>query len=137
MSPGAARYDIEIRMSAPAPRLPLVIIAGPTGSGKSSLALHLAARFAGELVNCDSLQLYRGFDIGTAKTPPAQRGHIPHHLFDVLDPQESYSAGDYARRAREILAEISARDRLPLVVGGTGFYLRALLEGLPALPGRD
>jgi len=116
---------------------PLVAVAGPTGSGKSALALCLAQQFAGEIVNCDSLQLYRGFDIGTAKTLAGDRRGIPHHLFDVLTPEESYSAGDYARPAREIIAEISGRGRLPVVVGGTGFYLRALLEGLPALPGRD
>jgi tRNA dimethylallyltransferase len=116
---------------------PLVAVVGPTGSGKSTLALCLAQKFGGEIVNCDSLQLYRGFDIGTAKTPPQDRQGIPHHLFDVLAPEESYSAGDYARRAREVLAEIASRDRLPIVTGGTGFYLRALLEGLPALPGRN
>jgi tRNA dimethylallyltransferase len=116
---------------------PLAVVAGPTGSGKSSLALHLARHFQGEIVNCDSLQLYRGFDVGTAKTPLADRGEIPHHLFDVLAPQEGYSAGEYAAAARAVIAGISARGRLPIVVGGTGFYLRALLEGLPALPERD
>ena len=116
---------------------PLVAVVGPTGSGKSALALCLAQKFGGEIVNCDSLQLYRGFDIGTAKTPARERRGIPHHLFDVLTAEESYSAGEYARAARECIAEISERGRLPVVVGGTGFYLRALLEGLPALPGRD
>ena len=116
---------------------PLIVIAGPTGSGKTALALHVAKRFNGEIVNCDSLQLYRGFDIGTAKTAPEKRQGIPHHLFDVLSPESGYSAGEYARLAREVLAEISSRGRLPLVVGGTGFYLRALLEGLPTLPSRS
>ena len=116
---------------------PLVAVVGPTGSGKSALALCLAQDFGGEIVNCDSLQLYRGFDIGTAKTPARERRGIPHHLFDVLTAEESYSAGEYARAARKCIEEISARGRLPVVVGGTGFYLRALLEGLPALPGRD
>jgi tRNA dimethylallyltransferase len=115
----------------------LATVVGPTGSGKSALALRLAQQFEGEIVNCDSLQLYRGFDIGTAKTPPGERRGVPHHLFDVLTPQESYSAGEYAREARKVIAEIAGRGRLPIVVGGTGFYLRALLEGLPALPGRD
>ena len=116
---------------------PLVVIVGPTGSGKSSLALDLAARFQGEIVNCDSLQLYRGFDVGTAKTPLSERRQIPHHLFDVLGPREGYSAGDYAAAARAVIAGITARGALPMVVGGTGFYLRALLEGLPVLPERD
>ena len=115
----------------------MVIVAGPTGSGKSHLALHLAGQFSGEIVNGDSLQVYRGFDIGTAKTPLAERGNIPHHLFDVLPVQEGYSAGEYAAAARAIVADIAARGRLPIVTGGTGFYLRALLDGLPALPERD
>ena len=116
---------------------PLVAIVGPTASGKSALALRLAAAFSGEIVNCDALQLYRGFDIGTAKTPAGARSGIPHHLLDALLPQMSFSAGDYARVAREIIAGISSRGHLPFVVGGSGFYLRGLLEGLPELPGRD
>ena len=116
---------------------PLVAIMGPTASGKSELALRIAESFSAEIVNCDALQLYRGFDIGTAKTPAAARRGIPHHLFDVLDPQTGFSAGDYARAAREVIAGISSRGHVPLVVGGTGFYLRALLDGLPALPPRQ
>jgi len=116
---------------------PLVAIVGPTASGKSELALRVAEAFSGEIVNCDALQLYRGFDIGTAKTPADARRGIPHHLVDALDPPMSFSAGDYARAAQEIIFGISSRGHLPLVVGGTGFYLRVLLEGLPALPGRD
>jgi len=115
----------------------LLLIVGPTASGKSELALRTAEVFSGEIVNCDALQFYRGFDIGTAKTPAAERRGVPHHLLDVLDPQTGFSAGDYARSAREAIAGISARGCLPIVVGGTGFYLRALLQGLPALPGRD
>src|SRR5258706_13178891 len=117
--------------------MPLLAVVGPTGSGKSALALCLAEKFAGEIVNCDSLQLYRGFDIGTAKTPPGERRGVPHHLFDVLEPQMGYSAGEYARQARTVISQITARGRLPVIVGGTGFYLRALLAGLPPLPGRD
>jgi len=116
---------------------PLVAIVGPTASGKSDLALRIAQTFSGEIVNFDALQLYRGFDIGTAKTPVSARCGIPHYLFDVLDPRTGFSAGDYARIARETIAEIASRDRLPVAVGGTGFYLRALLDGLPALPSRD
>ena len=113
---------------------PFVIVAGPTGSGKSSLALRVCQEFSGEIVNCDSLQLYRGFQIGTAKTPESERLGIPHHLLDVLNPADGYSAGEYARIARNTIQEISSRGHLPVVVGGTGFYLRALLDGLPALP---
>src|SRR5579863_6500874 len=120
-----------------APRRAMVTVCGPTGSGKSVLALDLAERFNGEIVNCDSLQLYRGFDIGTAKIPLNERRGVPHHLFDVLEPQQGYSAGEYARQARAVIGEIAARGRLPVIVGGTGFYLRALLVGLPALPGRN
>jgi tRNA dimethylallyltransferase len=116
---------------------PLVAIVGPTASGKSELALRVAQVFTGEIVNCDALQFYRGFDIGTAKTLAAARRGIPHHLFDVLEPKTGFSAGDYARAARETIADISSRSHLPVVAGGTGFYLRALLDGLPALPSRD
>src|ERR1039458_9374024 len=116
---------------------PLVVVAGPTASGKSALALELALRLHGEIVNCDSLQLYRGLDLGTAKTPPAERRLVPHHLFDILDPQEVTTAGDYAVRARRVLAEMAPRGALPVIVGGTGFYLRALLDGLAEGPRRD
>jgi len=117
--------------------LPLVAIVGPTGSGKSTVALRIAETFEGEVVNCDSLQLYRGFDLGTAKLPPAERRGISHHMLDVLDPSEVYSAGEYARRARRIIREISTCGHLPVIAGGTGFYLSALLNGLPPLPERD
>ncbi|MEP7355513.1 MAG: tRNA (adenosine(37)-N6)-dimethylallyltransferase MiaA [Acidobacteriota bacterium] len=116
---------------------PLVVVAGPTGSGKSALGLKIASTYGGEIVNCDSLQLYRGFDVGTAKTRLSDRQGIRHHLLDVLEPDSVYSAGDYGRDAREIVSEISDKGRLPVVVGGTGFYVRALLDGLPELPGRD
>jgi tRNA dimethylallyltransferase len=116
---------------------PLIIVAGPTGAGKSTLALRICEEFLGEIVNCDSLQLYRGFQVGTAKTPLAERRGIRHHLLDVLDPSGGYSAGEYARVARHTIGEISARGRLPVVVGGTGFYLQALLDGLPVLPESD
>lgn len=115
----------------------LLVIIGPTGAGKSALAIHLACALHGEIVNFDSLQLYRGFDIGTAKTPPAERRGIPHHLFDVLDSSQGFSAGDYAKQARAAIADIAERGRLPIAVGGSGFYLRALLHGLPPLPPRD
>lgn len=116
---------------------PLLVVAGPTASGKSALALELAMQFHGEIVNCDSLQLYRGLDIGTAKTPTAQRHGIPHHLLDVLDPSELSTAGDYCLHARGVLREIAGRGVLPIVTGGTGFYLRALLDGLAEGPSRN
>lgn len=115
----------------------LVIVLGPTGSGKSSLALEIAEHFGGEIVNCDSVQLYRDLNIGAAKTPPDERRGIPHHLIDILDPSEHYTAGDYARAARAVVAEIASRGRLPVMAGGTGFYVRAFLEGLSASPERD
>jgi tRNA dimethylallyltransferase len=116
---------------------PLIAVVGPTGSGKTDLALHLAERFHGEIVNCDSVQIYRHFDIGTAKTPAELRRGIPHHLIDIVEPAEVFTAGDYAQRARAALTEIASRDRLPVVTGGTGFYLRALFEGLFPGPRRD
>jgi len=116
---------------------PLVAIVGPTASGKSELALAVAERFDGEIVNYDSVQVYRGFDIGTAKLAPEQRRGIPHHALDIVDADEVFTAGDYARRGRAILAEIRGRQRLPVLAGGTGFYLRALLEGLFRGPERD
>jgi tRNA dimethylallyltransferase len=115
----------------------MVAIAGPTGAGKSELALRLAIRFHGEVVNCDSVQIYRFFDIGTAKLAAADRCDIPHHLIDIAEPTEVFTAGDYARVARPILREIAARDALPLVTGGTGFYLRALIHGLAPGPARN
>jgi tRNA dimethylallyltransferase len=115
----------------------LVAIVGPTGSGKTALSLALAGRFGGEIVSCDSVAVYRGFLLGTAKPTQEERARAPHHLLDVVDPESFITAGDYARRAREVLAEIRQRGRLPIVVGGTGLYLRALLEGLFAGPERS
>jgi len=115
----------------------LVAIVGPTASGKSHLALCLAKRFAGEILNCDSLQMVRHFDLGSAKLPLEEREGIPHHFLDVLEPHQQFAAGEYMRQAREILASVTARGRLSIVVGGTGFYLRALLDGLFAGPTRN
>lgn len=124
-------------VAADVPDRPLVAVVGPTGSGKSDLALSIAEEFNGEVVNCDSLQVFRHFDIGTAKLPPEGRRGIPHHLIDILDPDQLFTAGEYARLARDTIAEITARGRLPIVAGGTGFYLRALLDGLFEGPSRD
>jgi tRNA dimethylallyltransferase len=116
---------------------PLIVVAGPTGSGKSALGLILAEHFGGEIASCDSVQIYRHFDIASAKVAPQERRGIPHHLMDIADPDETFTAGDYTRAARGALASITARGRVPIVIGGTGFYLRALLEGLFEGPGRD
>jgi tRNA dimethylallyltransferase len=115
----------------------LLVILGPTGSGKSHLGLRLAEEFDGEIINCDSVQIYRQLDAGSAKTPIAERRGIPHHLIDVSSIDDHFSAGDFQRLAGQAVASIHARGRLPIVVGGTGFYLRALLEGLSAAPQRD
>lgn len=115
----------------------LAVILGPTGSGKTSLSLELASRFRGEIVNCDSVAMYREFRIGTAKPTPEEQARAPHHLIDVIEPAGYTTAGEYARMARDIIAEISRRGALPIVVGGTGLYLRALLEGLFPGPGRS
>ena len=101
------------------------------------MALHIAEHFRGEIVNCDSLQVYRHFDIGTAKLPLGERRGIPHHLIDIVDPDQIFTAGEFSRMARETIAGISARGRLPVLAGGTGFYLRALLDGLFEGPSRD
>jgi tRNA dimethylallyltransferase len=114
-----------------------VAILGPTASGKTALSLALAEQFQGEIVNCDSVAMYREFEIGTAKPSAAERQRAPHHLFDCVDPDGFVTAGEYARRGREMLAEIKARHHLPILVGGTGLYLRALLEGLFPGPQRS
>ena len=115
----------------------LPVVLGPTGSGKSELGIRIAQELGGEIVNCDSVQIYRRFQIGTAKVPESERRGIPHHLIDLVEPGELFTAGDYARAGRTVLAEISGRGRIPVVVGGTGFYLRALLEGLSPGPPRQ
>src|ERR1017187_8541873 len=124
--------------SAPPQSEPLlVVILGPTGSGKSALAIALAQQFAGEVVSCDSVAVYRHFEIGTAKPTLQQRTLVPHHLLDVAEPGQPFTAGEYARQARAAIAEIAGRQRRPIVVGGTGLYLRALLEGLFPGPQRS
>ena len=124
-------------MPSPHPEPLLVVVLGPTGSGKTALSLALAARFDGEIVNCDSVAMYREFEIGTAKPTAAERAGAPHHLLDFVDPGEYVTAGECSRLAREILEQIKARGKLPIVVGGTGLYLRALLEGLFPGPQRS
>lgn len=117
-------------------RLVLAVL-GPTASGKSALGLALAARYGGEIINCDSTAVYRGFDIGTDKIEPGERRGVPHHLIDVADPVEVYTAAQFARDAAALIADMHSRDVLPILVGGTGFYFRALTRGLFPGPGAD
>src|SRR5271170_478883 len=124
-------------MSPAAAESPLVAIVGPTASGKSALGVWLAEQFGGEVLACDSTQLYRGFDIGTAKPAVAERRGIPHHLIDVLAPGGEATAGGYRQMATAVLEELRRRGRLPIFTVGTGLYLRALLEGLSDAPGRS
>ena len=112
-------------------------VLGPTATGKSALALALAERYDGEIINCDSTAVYRGFDIGTDKVPVSQRRGIPHHLIDIADPTDDYTAADFARDAAAAIRAIHARGRLPILAGGTGFYYRALTRGLFPGPGKD
>ena len=121
----------------PTPLPLLVVLLGPTASGKTALSLHLAERFSGEIVSCDSVAVYREMEIGTAKPSLAERRRIPHHLIDVADLSEAFTAGDYSRLARAALSEITTRKKLPIVTGGTGLYLRALIDGLFPAPQRS
>jgi tRNA dimethylallyltransferase len=116
---------------------PLIAILGPTATGKSALGLAIAERFDGEIINCDSTAVYRGFDIGTDKVPVADRRGIPHHLIDIADPTDEYTAAQFGRDAAAAVRDIHARGRLPILVGGTGFYYRALTRGLFPGPGKD
>src|ERR1051326_2360126 len=118
-------------------RRSLIAILGPTATGKSALALALAERFGGEIINCDSTAVFRGFDIGTDKIALADRRGIPHHLIDIADPTEDYTAAQCARAAVASIRDIHARGRVPILAGGTGFYYRALTRGLFPGPGRD
>lgn len=126
-------------MNAPRAKLeiPIVVVSGPTGVGKTAVALELARRYAGELIGADSVQVYRGFDIGASKPTAAELGEIPHHLLDVRDPDQPLDAASYAELADAAIADVHARGKLPIVVGGTGLWLRALLRGLVSVPKVD
>jgi tRNA dimethylallyltransferase len=117
--------------------IPLVAIIGPTASGKSALAVALARKLGGEVLACDSTQVYRGFDIGTAKPTAEERGGVPHHLLDLVEPSFPFTAGEYRARAVTVLQDLCQRARLPILTVGTGLYLRALLEGLADAPARS
>ncbi len=114
-----------------------ILLLGPTGSGKTALSLALAERFGGEIVSCDSVAVYKGMELGTAKPSLEGRARVQHHLIDVVEPDQPFTAGEYTRPARAALSEIAGRGRLPIVTGGTGLYLRALTEGIFAGPGRQ
>jgi tRNA dimethylallyltransferase len=120
-----------------APEPLAILLLGPTGSGKTALSLALGEQFGGEVVSCDSVAVYRGMDLGTAKPTREERARLPHHLIDVAEPDQPFTAGEYSRQARAALEEIAQRGRLPIVTGGTGLYLRALTEGLFAGPERQ
>lgn len=126
-------------MSATASHPPVVVVVGTTATGKSALGVELAERLpgGGEVINADALQVYRGFEIGTGQPTVAERRDVPHHLFGFFSPEERFSAGAFARRAHEVVAEVRARGRRPVVVGGSGLYLRALLEGISPVPPGD
>jgi tRNA dimethylallyltransferase len=124
-------------MTTAPPQPPLLVLCGPTASGKTALALTLAEQFSGEIISCDSVAVYRGMEIGTAKPTFAERARVPHHLIDILTPDQPCTAGDYSRLAREAIAGITQRGRTPIVAGGTGLYLRALLDGLFSAPQRN
>jgi tRNA dimethylallyltransferase len=115
----------------------LIAVVGPTASGKSRLALAVARAHGGEIVSCDSLQVYRGLDVGSAKASAAERAEVPHHVIDLVDPDQDFSAADFVRHARAAIDDVTARGRLPIVAGGTGLYLRALRRGLFEGPARD
>ena len=121
-------------VGTPNPLPPLVAVTGPTASGKSELALYLAGHLGGEILNTDALQVYRGFDIGTAKPSREEQSRIPHHLLDCVEPDEAYSAGRYVADARAVLANLTRRGKLPILCGGTGLYFRALFQGLAEIP---
>ena len=119
-------------------RLPLaVLLLGPTGSGKTALSLAVGEHFGGEIVSCDSVAVYRGMDLGTAKPSAEERARLPHHVIDVAEPNEPFTAGEYSRAARAAMGEIAERGKVPIVTGGTGLYLRALTDGLFAGPARQ
>lgn len=119
------------------PLRPLLAVLGPTATGKSALALALAERLGGEIINCDSTAVFRGFDIGTDKVPLSERRGVPHHLIDIVGPEADYNAADFARDAARVVGEVHARGKVPILAGGTGFYYRALTRGLFPGPGKN
>jgi tRNA dimethylallyltransferase len=136
--PDSSAEGCLLRADTSGPDEPLaILLLGPTGSGKTALSLALGERFGGEIVSCDSVAVYRGMDLGTAKPTAEEQARLPHHIINVADPNQPFTAGAYSRTARLAMREIAARGRLPIVTGGTGLYLRALTEGLFAGPERQ
>ncbi len=115
----------------------IIVIAGPTAVGKTDLSLQLAKKFDGEIISGDSMQIYRHLDIGTAKATKAEQDQVPHHLIDLLEPTENFSVAQFVRKAQENIHEIASRGKIPIIVGGTGFYLQALLGDRPLAPVDD
>ena len=112
-----------------------LVIVGPTAVGKTELAIEVAKQLDGEIISADSMQVYRGLDIGTAKPSEEERQGIPHHLLDVVDPTEEFSVADYLRMVEEVLADLAKRDKTPILAGGTGLYIQAVLQGFVFSPG--
>lgn len=128
---------IETREKIPMNRPPVIIIAGPTATGKTAVAIDLCRRFGGEVVGADSMQIYRHMDIGTAKPTPEEQASVPHHLIDMIPPDEPFDAARFAEVARGIIADLYGKGRLPFVVGGTGLYIKALTQGIFQMPPVD
>ena len=119
------------------PPIPVVVVVGPTASGKTDLPVQLAEAFDGEVISADALQIYRGLDIGTGKVDAETSARVPHHCLDIADPDEAFSAGRYARTARIAIDDVHGRSKIPIVAGGSGLYIRALIEGLAEMPPKD
>jgi tRNA dimethylallyltransferase len=129
-----ARYSKSVSRSTATKTLPIPVLAGPTASGKTALSLEMAARYPVEIISADAMMVYRGMDIGTAKPTPEERGDIAHHMIDLIEPGDDYSVSTWVAQAEKTIGEILSRKRIPLVVGGTGFYIRSLAQGLPTTP---
>ena len=128
------RYSKSVNRSAAIRTLPIPVLAGPTASGKTALSLEMAARYPVEIISADAMMVYRGMDIGTAKPSSSERGNIVHHMIDLIEPGDEYSVSTWVAQAEKIIGDILSRKRIPLVVGGTGFYIRSLAQGLPTTP---
>lgn len=129
--------SVQSLLSTNSPREKLVVILGATSTGKSSLALEIAQQFDTEIISADSMAVYKNFNVGTAKPSPAELERVPHHLIDILDAEEKFSVGEFVRRAQPIITELNSRKKIPIVAGGTGLYIQALLEGYELTAGKS